>query len=141
MIALLFGEIVSREEAAATFVIKAGQVGYQVATSQVAFAALPAAGEVKIYTHTHVAEGILALYGFLTLDDLRLFKLLLTVSGIGPKAALNIMALPAQQLLPALRRGDLARLTTIKGVGKKLAERLVMELKDKLDSHVVRRAR
>ncbi|MBI1786799.1 MAG: Holliday junction branch migration protein RuvA [Acidobacteria bacterium] len=83
--------------------------------------------------HTHVREDALALYGFLTLDEKNLFEKLISVSGIGPKLAVTALSgLDAPDLIAAIRRGDLERLVRIPGVGKKTAERLILELKDKL---------
>lgn len=132
MIALLVGDIINLDETHCSFIIKAGAVGYEVKTNRPTLAQLTANQTRTIYTYTQVTETILALFGFLNQPDLRLFKLLLTVSGVGPKAAMNIMSLSSDQLVAALKNADLTRLTSIKGVGNKLGERLIIELKDKL---------
>jgi Holliday junction DNA helicase RuvA len=98
------------------------------------FSDLPALGnEVALHIHTHVREDQLALYGFLRPEEKQLFEKLLTVSGIGPKLAVNVLGgMSTRDLVSALRGGDAARLTRMPGVGKKTAERMVLELKDKL---------
>jgi Holliday junction DNA helicase RuvA len=90
-------------------------------------------GEVTLRTHTHVREDALSLYGFATLLEQELFERLIGVSGIGPKVALAVLSgIEPLELIRAIERGDVARLTAIPGVGKKTAERLVLELKDRL---------
>jgi Holliday junction DNA helicase RuvA len=103
------------------------------------FTALPAEGaEVSLYIHTQVREDILALFGFLERDEKRLFERLITVSGVGPKLAVTILSgLNPERTVAAIRAQDHATLTRIPGVGKKLAERLVVELKDKLEDMAV----
>ena len=95
---------------------------------------MPAAGaEVALHIHTHVREDALSLYGFLRLAEKHLFEKLLTVSGIGPTLAIKILSgMPADEMIGAIRSGDLARLTAHSGIGKKTAERMVLELRDKL---------
>jgi Holliday junction DNA helicase RuvA len=109
-------------------------VGYQVGVSLNTFYQLPEVGQsVQLQIHTHVRDDALQLYGFLDRAEKDLFLLLVAVSGIGPKLALNILSgRPAAELKDALQSGDLVRLTAIPGVGKKTAERLVLELRDKL---------
>lgn len=115
-------------------IVEAHGVGYDVAISVPTFAELPAAGsEVALHIHTHVREDALSLYGFLRAGEKQLFEKLLTVSGIGPKLAITILSgMPAEEMVGAIRGGDLARLTRIPGIGKKTAERMVLELRDKL---------
>ncbi|MFH1640269.1 MAG: Holliday junction branch migration protein RuvA, partial [Chloroflexota bacterium] len=89
-------------------------------------------------THLHVREDNLSLYGFVTLDELRLFETLITVSGLGPKLALVMLStMNAEQLTTAIASGDAALLQRIPGIGKKTSERLVLELKDKINSDLV----
>jgi len=109
-------------------------VGYDVTISVPTFTEMPAAGtEVALHIHTHVREDALNLYGFLRLAEKQLFEKLLTVSGIGPKLAITILSgMPAEEMVGAIRGGDVARLTRIPGIGKKTAERMVLELHDKL---------
>ena len=122
-------------------VIDVQGVGYQVLVSLNAFYRLPEPGHpVRLLIHTHVREDALQLYGFLDRDEKELFLLLTSVSGIGPRLALNILSgTPTQELLDALEAADLVRLVAIPGVGKKTAERLVLELRDKIK--LVRSAR
>lgn len=109
-------------------------VGYQVFVSLNSFYRLPApGGAVRLLIHTHVREDALSLYGFLDQEEKDLFLLLTSVSGIGPRLALNILSgRPAEELQDALEAGDLVRLVGIPGIGKKTAERLVLELRDKV---------
>ncbi len=116
-------------------VVEAGGVGYDVTITVPTFSDLPAAGsEVALHIHTHVREDALALFGFLRAEEKRLFERLLQVSGIGPKLAITILSgMAAREMVGAIRRGDVARLTRIPGVGRKTAERMVLELREKLD--------
>jgi len=119
-------------------VVECGGVGYDVAISVSTFTALPAEGaEASLYIHTHVREDALALFGFAELAEKRLFEKLLTISGIGPKLAITVLSgISAERLVGAIRGQDHATLTKIPGIGKKTAERVVLELKDKLDDMV-----
>jgi Holliday junction DNA helicase RuvA len=132
MIAYLRGTLLSKHPNQA--VVETHGVGYDVVISVPTFAEMPAAGsEVALHIHTHVREDALSLYGFLRLGDKQLFEKLLTVSGIGPKLAITILSgMPSEEMIAAIRSGDLARLTRIPGIGKKTAERMVLELRDKL---------
>ncbi len=135
MIAHLRGKLIEKHPGQA--VVEAAGVGYDVVVSVPTFAALPAAGaEVALHIHTHVRDDALALYGFLRKEEKQLFEKLISVSGVGPKLAMTILSgLPsAGEIVSAIRGNDLARMTKIPGVGKKTAERLVLELKDKLDA-------
>ena len=118
--------------------VDAGGVGYEVAVSLFTFSELERSGagsEVELHVHTHVREDQLALYGFATDGEKELFERLITVSGIGPRLAQTILSgLPAPDLLQAIAAGDIARLTRIPGVGKKTAERMVVDLRDKLQA-------
>jgi holliday junction DNA helicase RuvA len=109
-------------------------VGYRVAVPVSTFYRLPDIGvEAALVIHTHVREDSLALFGFLTTGEHALFERLISVTGVGPKLALNILSgIEAADLVHALRQGDVPRLTRIPGVGKKTADRLVLELKDKV---------
>jgi holliday junction DNA helicase RuvA len=133
MIAHLRGRLFSKQPGQA--IVEAGGVGYDVVISIPTFTALPAEGaEVSLYIHTQVREDLLALYGFLDLNEKRLFERLITVTGVGPKLAVTILSgLSPERTVAAIRAQDHATLTHIPGVGKKLAERLVVELKDKLE--------
>jgi holliday junction DNA helicase RuvA len=115
-------------------VVETAGVGYEVNISVPTFSELPANGaEVALHIHTHVREDLIALYGFLRPAEKQLFEKLITVSGIGPKLAITILSgMAATELAGAIRGNDLARLTRIPGIGKKTAERMVLELRDKL---------
>lgn len=117
-------------------VVEVAGVGYDCVISVGTFAGLPDAGaEVALHVHTHVREDAIALFGFLRADEKRLFEKLISVSGIGPKLAITVLSgMSAEATVAALRGGDVAALTKIPGVGKKTAERMVLELRDKLDS-------
>jgi Holliday junction DNA helicase RuvA len=137
MIAHLRGRLLSKQPQ--QVIVEAAGVGYDVAISVSTYTSLPAEGaEVALHIHTQVREDTLALYGFLDRNDKRIFERLITVSGVGPKLAITIQSgLPTDRLVAALRGQDHATLTRIPGVGKKLSERLVVELKDKLEDMAV----
>lgn len=132
MIAHLRGKLIARHPNQA--IIETAGVGYDVVISVPTFSDLPPlGGEVALFIHTHVREDQLALYGFLRAEEKQLFEKLITVSGIGPKLAITILSgMAAAELGNAIRGNDLARLTKIPGIGRKTAERLVLELRDKL---------
>lgn len=115
-------------------VVEAGGIGYQVFISLQTFDYLPSIGEnLKIYTYLYLREDAMILYGFLTKDDLELFKLLISVSGIGPKGGLAILStLEADDLRFAILSGDAKAISKAPGVGGKTAQRVILELKDKL---------
>ncbi len=132
MIALLRGVLVEKHPNQA--IVEAGGVGYDVTIPVSTYTHLPDAGaEVRLRIHTHVREDALALYGFLTQEEKGLFEKLIGVSGIGPKLAVTILSgLAAPDLIHAIGRGEVERLVRIPGIGKKTAERMVLELRDKL---------
>jgi holliday junction DNA helicase RuvA len=132
MIAHLRGKLLAKHPNQA--IVETGGVGYDVTISVPTFSDLPGVGsEVALYIHTHVREDVIALYGFLRAGEKQLFEKLITVSGIGPKLAVTILSgMAADEMIGAIRGNDLARLTRIPGIGKKTAERLVLELRDKL---------
>ncbi len=132
MIARLSGTLLERRADSA--VIDVNGVGYLVHLSLQSSATLPAEGaRVQLRTYTHVREDALQLFGFATAEEEQLFLLLIAVSGVGPRLASTILSgMPAGELAKAIVGNELARLTKISGVGKKTAERLVVELKDKL---------
>lgn len=116
-------------------VIESGGVGYDVTVPISTYTSLPDAGaEVRLRIYTHVREDTLALYGFLTAEERALFEKLIGVSGIGPKLAVTVLSgLPVAELAAAIRQGQPEQLVRIPGVGKKTAERIVLELRDKLE--------
>lgn len=133
MIAHLRGRLIAKHPNQA--IVEAGGVGYDVTISVPTFTDLPAAGnEVSLHVHTHVREDAIALFGFLRQEEKRLFEKLISVSGIGPKLAITILSgMAATEMVAAIRGNDVARLTRIPGIGKKTAERMVLELRDKLE--------
>ena len=115
-------------------IVEAGGVGYDVTIAVPTFTKLPDVGaEVRLRIHTHVREDALSLYGFLSQDEKSLFEKLISVSGIGPTLAVKVLSgLPAPDLIAYIRRGEVEKLVKIPGIGKKTAERMVLELRDKL---------
>jgi holliday junction DNA helicase RuvA len=132
VIALLRGMLLEKHPNQA--IVEAGGVGYDVTIPVSTFTRLPDSGtEVRLRIYTHVREDALSLYGFLTQDEKALFEKLIGVSGIGPTLAVKILSgLAAPDLVAAIRRGEADRLVRIPGVGKKTADRMVLELRDKL---------
>ena len=132
MISYIRGELVSAGED--KIIVEAGGIGYGIFMPSKTIGLLPAAGnEVKIHTYLNVREDAMQLFGFLTRDDLEVFRLLITVSGIGPKGGLAVLGtLTADELRFAVMSGDAKAITAAPGIGKKTAERLIIELKDKL---------
>ncbi len=117
-------------------IVESGGVGYDVVIPVSTYAALPDAGtEVRLRIHTHVREDAIALFGFLSAEEKTLFEKLIGVSGIGPKMAVAVLSgLASADLVNAIRHGQVEQLVRIPGVGKKTAERIVLELRDKLDT-------
>jgi Holliday junction DNA helicase RuvA len=132
MIAHLRGKLIAKHPNQA--IVEAGGVGYDVTITVPTFSDLPASGaEVALHIHTHVREDAIALFGFLRREEKQLFERLIAVSGIGPKLAITILSgMAAADLVSAIRGNDVARLTRIPGIGRKTAERMVLELRDKL---------
>ena len=132
MIAQLSGTLIHKSPQ--HLVIDVGGVGYRVAVSLNSFSHLPDVGEpITIHTHTHLREDQISLFGFTTLEEKTIFQKLIAISGVGPKIALTILSgIPAIELAEAIGREDCLRLQSVPGVGKKTAERIIIELKDKL---------
>lgn len=133
MITYLNGELTELEENSVT--IECYGVGYEVLMPISSLPSLPAIGNnVKIYTYQNVKEDALDLFGFISKDDLKVFKLLITVNGIGPKGALNILsAVSTDELRMAVIAEDVKKIQKIPGIGSKTAQRLIIELKDKMN--------
>lgn len=133
MISYIRGELVAVEKE--KVIIDVGGVGYGIFMPESAMGLLPQMGnEVKLYTYLNVREDAMQLFGFLTRDDLEIFKLLIGVSGIGPKGGLSILSkLTADDLRFAIMSGDSKAISAAPGIGKKTAEKVIIELKDKLD--------
>jgi holliday junction DNA helicase RuvA len=132
MIGLLRGQLVDKRPN--QVLVDVNGVGYQVSIPLSSFYALGELREnVVLLIHTHLREDSITLYGFLTSREKHFFELLISASGVGPSLALKILSgMSVDELLPAIRAGDLVRLTRIPGVGRKTAERIVVELRDKL---------
>jgi Holliday junction DNA helicase RuvA len=132
MIALINGKIAYK--GISSIVVDAGGVGYRIFIPLSTFYELPEAGaHVSLHVHTHVKQDAINLFGFYTIQERDLFQLMISVSGIGPKIAMNIISgIAANDLLQAISRGDLGKLISIPGVGRKMAERLILELKEKV---------
>jgi Holliday junction DNA helicase RuvA len=131
MIALLSGHLAYKSFD--HVIIDVGGVGYRLIIPLSTYYALPEEGDVRLHVHTHVREDAIHLFGFLTVAEKELFGQLLAVSGVGPKLAVNILShIPAGELRTALAAGDVKRLSALPGIGKKTAERLVLELKEKI---------
>ena len=132
MISYIRGELAVIEEN--RIIVDVGGVGYGIFMPGQSLRYLPAVGnEVKIHTYLHVKEDIMQLFGFLTRDDMEVFKLIISVSGIGPKGGLSILSqFSADELRFAVFSGDARAISAAPGIGKKTAEKLILELKDKL---------
>jgi Holliday junction DNA helicase RuvA len=132
MIAFLRGRVLEKHPN--RLIVDVGGVGYDVAVPLSTFYAAGDEGaEISLRVHTHVREDQLALFGFATPLELAAFERLIAVSGIGPRLALSVLSgIEARELISAVQRGDVVRLTRIPGVGKKTAERIVVELRDRL---------
>lgn len=133
MIGSLHGKLQARQDD--TILVNVGGVGFRVRVSANTTANLGAIGsEVHLFTHLRVREDELSLYGFATEEELGLFETLLTVSGVGPKVALSVLAAaPIETLKMAIAEGNIEALTAVPGIGKKTAQRVVLELKGKID--------
>jgi Holliday junction DNA helicase RuvA len=131
MIERVAGQVVKREND--SVVIMLGGIGLRVRVTRAAFEQAQLGAEIMLYTHLAVREDEIALYGFSSEDERALFEILITVSGVGAKLALAMLsALSAEQLRRAVQRGEPELLTRVPGIGKKTAEKLVFELKDKI---------
>ena len=131
MISYLRGRIINKSLNFA--ILEVSGVGYQIYAGENFLNGLKVGAEVEVYTHHQVREEASDLYGFKTMEDLELFTLLLTVSGVGPKSALGVISIAsANDIKEAIIRGDANLLTKVSGIGKKTAERVVLELKTKV---------
>jgi holliday junction DNA helicase RuvA len=136
MIAHLRGRLLAKHPNQA--IVETTGIGYDVTITVPTFSDLPAVGsEVSLHIHTHVREDLIALYGFLRQSEKVLFEKLISVSGIGPKLAITILSgMASDEMVSAIRGNDVTRLTRIPGIGKKTAERMVLELRDKMPQQV-----
>ena len=132
MITYIVGELTEIEDN--TIIVEAYGVGYEIMIPASVVSLLPAIGsDIKVYTYQNVKEDALDLYGFLTKDDLRVFKLLITVNGIGPKGGLSILSsISPDELRVAVVSDDVKKIQSAPGIGAKTAQKLIIELKDKL---------
>lgn len=131
MIAYLKGTVLNKRKN--YLIIEVAGVGYEVYVTQKLFSEVVTGQPIEIYTHQYIKEDALDLYGFKTLDELELFELLISISGVGPKSALGIMGIAtAEELSSSIARGDASMLTKVSGIGRKTAERVVLELRDKM---------
>ena len=135
MIYCLTGEVLTFDATSNTAVIDCGGVGYGITApeSTIAFLAAANGEKVRVHTYTAVREDAVELYGFKSAEELRTFKILISVSGVGPKAAIAILSVLTPEALSfAISSGDVKAISQAQGVGKRIAERIVLELKDKL---------
>ncbi len=131
MIGHIEGDVLYKEDR--MMIVAAGGVGYALFVTPGTATLGKTGGRMRLWTHLSVKENALELYGFPSRDELALFRLLIGISGIGPKSALNILSLADREtLVRAIRRGDGAYLTKVSGIGKKLSEKIVLELKEKV---------
>ena len=131
MISYLKGKILAKGQG--YVILEAHDVGYKIFLSPPAFSEIAAGEPVEFYTHQHVREDSLDLFGFKTLEELEFFELLLSVSGIGPKSALGVLSIASpKEIKETISHGDPHLLTKVSGIGKKTAERVVLELRDKI---------
>ena len=136
MIALLSGQLAHRSPE--QIIIDVSGVGYRLQIPLSTFYALPEEGKVQLQVHTHVKEDAINLFGFSSTAEKDLFILLISVSGVGPKLAITILShIPTGDLALALSQGDIPRLIAIPGIGKKSAERLILELQDKATAYAI----
>jgi len=133
MISFLAGKIINKGKS--FVIIKVNDVGYKVHVTPTVFAQLNLNQPVEFYTHQYVREDALELYGFMSIEELEMFELLLSISGIGPKSALGVLCIgDITDLKATIARGDPSLLVKVSGIGKKTAERVVLELRDKVSS-------
>ena len=131
MISFISGKIKHKNEK--FIILETNGVGYQVFISSFTFKKIGDKKEIDLFTFLYVGENILELYGFLSMDELNFFKKLLTISGVGPRSALNIMSVAKiEDIKKAIIHGDPLLLTQVSGIGKKTAERIIVELKTKI---------
>ncbi len=131
MISYLKGKILAKTKG--QIILEVNQVGYRVALSESWFLDLSVGSDLEVYIHQHVKEDALDLYGFKSLADLEFFELLISVNGVGPRSALAILAIAStQDIGESIARGDAHLLTKVSGIGQKIADRIVLELKNKV---------
>lgn len=133
MIAYLSGKIVNK--GAEFVIIEVNRIGYKVFINRTLYSELEIGQEIDLYTHQHIREDASDLYGFRSLEELEMFDLLISVSGIGPKSAIAVLGIAGvEDTKEAIQRGDSSLLTKVSGIGKKTAQRVVLELRGKVGS-------
>ena len=130
MIGSLRGAVI--EKSLTLALLEVGGIGYKIFLSPTVLSGLRNEGETFLYIHDHIREDARDLYGFLTLSDLELFQRLINISGIGPKAAANILSLGSEVVRNSIMKGDVTMLSSAPGVGKKTAQKIILELKGQL---------
>ncbi len=131
MIAFLRGKIINKGES--YLILNVNDIGYRIFINQNFLADLTIGENIEIYTHQYVREDTLNLYGFRSNEELELFELLLSISGIGPKSALAVLSVASvSDIKESIARGDSLLLTKVSGIGRKIAERVVLELREKI---------
>jgi holliday junction DNA helicase RuvA len=133
MIAYLKGKTLKIEARQIILKTNTGETGYLVNLSESAAAELSENDEIEIFTHTHVREDALDLYGFLQYSDLKFFKQLIAISGVGPKTAQDIVSLPLNDLKKSILQDDPTLISSVPKIGKKIAHRIILEMKNKID--------
>jgi len=132
MIGYLKGKIISSKPT--QIILDVNGVGYKVGISINTFEKIVDKEDVSLFIHTHVKEDSISLYGFFTESEKEMFELLISISGIGPKIALGLLSgISVESLKEAIEEGNIARITAVPGIGRKTAERLVLELKSKIE--------
>ncbi|MBU1350042.1 Holliday junction branch migration protein RuvA [Patescibacteria group bacterium] len=135
MLAFLRGKILNKNKD--FIIVEVNNIGYQVFITSTLQSALDIAQEIELYLHQHTREDAISLYGFKLFEELKLFKLLLSISGIGPKSALSVLSTAKTEIIiDSIARGDSSLLTKVSGIGKKTAERVVLELNGKLKGQI-----
>lgn len=133
MISFLRGTILTKRKN--FLILETGGIGYQIFLPPTLFAELMTGSQAEVYIHDHIKEDAHDLYGFNSIDELEMFELLLSISGVGPKSALGIMAISTvDELKHSIASGDVAMLNKVSGIGKKTAERIVLELREKIST-------
>ncbi len=131
MISFLRGKIINKGDG--YIILEVANVGYQVFITPIMFAEIDIGQEVEMYTHQYVREDTLDLFGFGSMDELELFKLLISISGIGPRSAIGVLSIAkTEDIKQSIASGDASLLTKVSGIGRKTAERVVLELKEKI---------
>lgn len=131
MISYLSGKILNKGNG--FFIVQVNNIGYKIFVNSTMYADFNIGQDIEVYTHQHVREDALDLYGFRSMNELEMFELLLSISGIGPKSALGVLAISSiDDIKESVSRGDSGLLTKVSGIGRKTAERVVLELREKI---------